>query len=129
MFCFLFMIFHFASSQAQQQIKYQYYGGHGCIALDLDLYTDSTFLFVTSNAMPFPHSSKKKGAYLLYEDEIRLYEKKRLHFLIPKLELKYRETVFKRDAEHIYLFDKNKIPKDDNGFTETYYTLHVAKRN
>ncbi len=117
------------NSYAQKQTKYQYYGGHGCIDIDLKLYSDSTFLFTNCNAMAIPHCSKKKGAYLLYEDEIHLYEMKHLHFLIPFATKKYKETVLRKDVENIFLFEKEDIPKNDKGFTETYYTLHLTKRS
>lgn len=112
---------------SQKQIKYEYYGGHGCVDLELELYTDSTYLFTRSEAVMIPLTFKRKGAYLMYDDAIHLYQYKRLHFLIPFATKKYREYVFRKDENNIYLYDEEDLTDKNRNFIMDYNTLHLYK--
>ncbi len=62
---------------AQKQAKYEYYGGHGCVDITLTLYSDSSYVYTSSNALPFAHTSTRSGYYLLSDSSITLFNKKR----------------------------------------------------
>jgi hypothetical protein len=95
------------------------------------LYSDSTFRFKESVAMPFPHSTLRKGYYSFSSNEIHLNQLRRLHFIIPFKALKFKELVFAMDEKHIYLFDKKSVSSSSANkkeFVQVYYTLYLSDR-
>jgi hypothetical protein len=111
---------------AQKTIKAEYRGGHGCVDKSLILYTDSTYVFVATQAMLFVTKTKIKGAYLLDENHITLYRQKRFHFLYIKLENRYHEDTYRISGNDILMYSEDDENSKDAGFIKAYSTLSLS---
>jgi hypothetical protein len=103
---FIAALFLFHTTVAQKQVAATYTGGHGCVNHDLILYTDSSFLFITETAVVFPIKDKSRGYYNLTANNITLYTRRELYFLIPAKKLRYREDKFRIVDERILLYSE-----------------------
>jgi hypothetical protein len=110
---------------AQKSIKAKYSGGHGCVDKSLILYTDSTFVFEAIQAMLFVTKTKIKGAYLLDDNSITLYRKKRFHFLYIKPENRYHENTYRVRSNDILMYSIEDENSKDADFIKAYNTLSL----
>jgi hypothetical protein len=115
---FFFLVFTCCTicCNAQKKISARYSGGHGCIDNSLTLYTDSTYLFESTSALLFVHTSTTRGKYLLSDSSIILYKKK-------KLSDKYRSTTFRIRNNDILMYSEKEEFSKDSSFVKAYNTM------
>ncbi|MGC4103588.1 hypothetical protein [Ferruginibacter sp.] len=120
---FLFFISLTATLHAQKKVTTTYFGGHGCIDLTLELYSDSTYRFERRSGLFIPSKAVTKGAYLIADSSITLYRKKKLHFLYFKLENKYHEDTYRIRNDKILLYSPAREASADSAMIKDYNTL------
>jgi hypothetical protein len=120
------LVFSTQNIAAQKIIKTEYSGGHGCVDKSLILYTDSTFLFESTQALLFVVKSKIKGVYLLEDNAITLYRRKRFYFLHFKPENKYHENTYRIKGNTILMYSVEDENSKDAGFIKAYNTLSLS---
>jgi hypothetical protein len=110
---------------AQKAIRETWSGGHGCVNLTLNLYTDATYVFISESAMMFVIRSKTKGHYLLTDKLITLYEKKKLSFfLFFSKKLQYRREQYRIVNDHILMYTPEDELSADSSYIKAYNTLY-----
>jgi hypothetical protein len=126
----IFLLFFMLSTFyaiAQKKVVASYYGGHSCYDMSLELYENASFLFEQSYAIPFPHSSKKRGCYYIIDSSITMYKKIQLHLLKTNIVFKYQFKKFRIDNGNILLYPIEEEQDSDANFTKDYNTLWLSK--
>lgn len=116
-------IFAAAHCAAQKTLKETWQGGHGCVALTLNLYSDSSYTFISESALVFTMRSTRRGHYLLTPSQITLFEKKKLAFLFFSQKHKYNELQYRVAGNKILLYSQEDEHSKDSSFIMAYNTL------
>lgn len=124
-FAFLFCI----AASAQKKVVAGYSGGHGCIDKELLLYNDSTYKFTVWSGLFIPMKSKKRGLYLIEEDNIYLFSRKRFHYFFFQEKNKYSKRPYEYRIRNkaILMYSENDEESKDSSFIKAYNTMWLMR--
>jgi hypothetical protein len=113
-------------SIAQKKMIARYYGGHGCADTELQLFSDSTYTFISSSALLFAHTSRKSGYFLRSDSSITFFKKaKRMaNYLNDKT---VKATTYRIKEENILMYTVKDEQSKNSDFIKTYNTLRLER--
>jgi hypothetical protein len=111
--CFVFI----NNSHAQKKVLAVYDGGHGCLYETLTLYTDSTYVFEHTSALMFVITKRNRGHYLITDNSITLFKRKRKH----------PSNVYRIQDNKILTFTLAQEQSKDSNMVRDYGTLYGPK--
>lgn len=125
----LFLLFTLSSlvGNAQKTVLVAYSGGHGCVDKSLVLYTDATYEYEVSTALLFTRTTRMKGNYLVRDNTITLYKRKRLSFLYFTNAKKYSPATFRIKNNNILMYSEKDELSADSNFLKDYNTLWAER--